>query len=124
MSYLPTSDINFLKTIGDRVRERKVRDPTELLYHLAQPAREVATNKVPIYTNAVYQVLVFILLTLQACQHDNNERNTATKACYKWEIDVDYILDKITQIKEEAAQTAKPTAPTQKKCRQVPTNPN
>ncbi|KAJ8125443.1 hypothetical protein O1611_g8196 [Lasiodiplodia mahajangana] len=47
--------------------------------------------------------------------HDDDERVAAIKRCHKWGADVDYVLDKITRAKEEAAQ---------KKYYRVPVDPN
>ncbi|EPE04475.1 metalloprotease-like protein [Ophiostoma piceae UAMH 11346] len=54
-------------------------EPTVLLYHLAQPSREVELNDDPTYSNAVCQLLAFTVLALQSQQKENKERLAAIR---------------------------------------------
>ncbi|OAA62573.1 Protein kinase-like domain protein [Niveomyces insectorum RCEF 264] len=126
-------------TNGDAIVFLKIdwaTDPTVLFYHLAQPAREVVVDEDPAYSNAVCQVLVFTVLALQARQRGNDERVAATRRCATWEVDFGWILDRITEAEEKEkaaaekaaaggkAQTGRPTTPTGRKHRRVPSSPD
>ncbi|EFW99088.1 hypothetical protein CMQ_5509 [Grosmannia clavigera kw1407] len=97
-------------------------DPKMLRYHLARPSREATEDQEPAWGNAVCQVLAFTIMALQSGYHGNNERVAAAAKCEKWEVDFNYILDKIIK-EEEREERSNPTTPGKRKHRRVPSSP-
>ncbi|ATY66815.1 ATP dependent RNA helicase (Dhh1) [Cordyceps militaris] len=101
-------------------------NPTVLRYHLARPSREVLVNQDAAWSNAICQVLAFILMALQSSQHSNDERVAAANKCKKWLVDFEHVLVRILKAEEEREEKAANsglTMRTEKKNRRAPSSP-
>ena len=91
-------------------------EPTVLLYHLAQPSREVQVNDDAIYSNAVCQMLAFTILALQSQQRENGERLAAMQRCKTWKVDFNDLVEKLSTVEDSTTSTGK-------KRRRAPSSP-